>query len=647
MTDKDHEEAAYDGRENPLIALSTGSGTDMCGIAGYHWFNADIDIDAMVAALRHRGPDDQGCYTNGRVGLGSRRLSIVDPAGGDQPVHNEEETVWTVFNGEIYNHEELRKELQDAGHRFYTGTDTEVIVHAYEEWGTDCVDRFEGMYAFAVWDETAERLVLARDPIGKKPLYYYQDDEGRLLFGSEIKALLAAEVYTPQLDIAAARQFLAYGYTRSPDTLFAGVQKLRPGEILTLTGKSKKSRIQNIKSPAASMDAKEAADRLRPLLKENVRLWSREGGSYGVFLSGGVDSSAVLALLSRNDDLDVAAYTASFPGNKFDETAHAERVASHFGVDHHVVELPETAIEVVPDIITAFDDLMADQANVPYYLLSQEASQHGRVAFTGSGGDEMFCGYEHYRIMDIGDRYVTALPRPVRGVAPALARYTPDTVLEKFFPYARELGPAGIKRFAQYLDVIESTDAAYEAINAMMTGAEVDQLLDEDVEVSRPVTPSFDTVTAESELKRVMRYEQQEQLPEKNLMKADKNGMAHGLELRTPLLTRSTLRFSAGLPPSLLRGRGGKQVFKRAVQPFLPDDILNRRKQRLLAPIHHWLGEDGAWTWEEVEDRYGQPDMLNAEAMEQMVAGLSSSPLYYARQLWNVIHFTIWYDRYL
>lgn len=619
----------------------------MCGITGYYGVE-ETPLEAMVEALSHRGPDGAGYYRDAAVGLGSRRLAIVDRADGDQPVHNEDETVWAVFNGELFNHQELRDALREAGHRFYTGTDTEVIVHAYEEWGTACVDRFRGMFAIALWDAVNERLVLARDPIGKKPLYYRWDD-GSLLFGSEMKAILAAESFEPTLDRDAARQFLAYGYTRHPETLFAEVDKLRPGEILTVEEGSvhrEGSRSMDAISVPKSGDA--AAARLRTLLEEEIQLWTREKGSYGVFLSGGVDSSAVTALLTMVDDIDVKAYTASFPGNRFDETRHAERVADHFGIDHQVIDIPQTGVDMLSDLVETFDDLMADQANVPYTALSSVAAEDGRVAFTGSGGDEVFGGYEHYRLMDVGDRFVRPIPARIRSVAPLAAKHTPARILSRFFPYAGDLGPAGISRFSTYLERLDAPSAAYEAMNAMMTTEEVDSLLQtgKDARSQDRITPSLTEDAHIPVMRQVMRYEKRWQLPNKNLMKTDKTGMRHGLELRSPLLTTATLQFSAGLPTSLLR-RGGKQVFKRAMQPLVPEHTLRRRKQRLLAPIHEWMVQDGAWTVEELQDRYGLPPILDAAGMEQMVAGLQESPLYYARQLWNVANFVAWYDRYL
>ena len=617
----------------------------MCGIAGYHGFER-IDLDKMIEAIQHRGPDSSGKYIEDSLGLGSRRLAIIDEEGGDQPVHNEDERIWTVFNGEIYNHKDLREELRSKGHRFYTGTDTEIIVHAYEEWGNKFTERFRGMYAIALWDREAEKLLLSRDKLGKKPLYYHYNS-GKLLFGSEIKSILSTSIYEPKLNTDAVHQFLAYGYKSSPATLFRGVNKLKPGETL-IKQKEDLKRFQSAFRPSKTHNnVKNAAEELRSILREDIETWTRENGSYSVFLSGGIDSSAVLALLSEIN-VDVNTYTAAFPGSKFDETVHAEQVAEHFNSSHSTVEISDTAVDMIPQLVKQYDDLMADQANIPYYILSEKASNHSRVAFTGSGADELFGGYEHHQIMDMGDRYLRKLPNSVRKPAPLVAKTIPKPILQQFFPYVKELGPAGMKRFSKYVETIESPRKSYENVNAMMTEEEITSLCK-----GEPIenVTKFEDIPVNYRQQSVMRqaiiYEKYIQLPSKNLMKTDKTGMAHGLEIRTPLLTSRTLEFSAGMSDELLRGRGGKKILKHAMKPYLPEQVLDRKKQRMLMPIHDWLTRDAVWTIEELEDRYGLPPMINEEELVSITKGLDSSPLYYARQLWNIANFIVWYDEYM
>jgi len=625
----------------------------MCGITGYYSSDRAPEIRSMVDELRHRGPDSKGSYRDRSVGLGSRRLSIVGSEKGDQPIHNEDETVWTVFNGEIYNHERLRNKLREKGHSFYSGTDTEVIVHAYEEWGKECFKQFNGMYAIAIWDRDEEKLLLTRDSIGKKPLYYHHGEEG-LVFGSEIKSILTAGFYEPEMNAAAARQFLAYGYSRAPQTLFSGVKKIRPGEVIVADKEGVRSTVvKNDFSPSkVPENLDKAADHLQRILKESMDQWTREGGPYSVFLSGGVDSSAILGLLSQIKGVgSLKAYTASFPDSKFDETDRAEQVAGHFGVEHEVVEIPQNAVKIIPELVTQFDDLMADQACVPYYMLSERASSYSSVGFTGSGGDELFGGYEHYRIMDRGDRYLKKLPQSARMALPAALSKMPYKVLEQFFPYVRELGPRGFERFSRYMNSLDSLPESYENINAMMTEDEINKLLSTSKEDNDRITEFEETPVHKylggSDLRQVIAYEQFHQLPNKNLMKVDKTSMAHGLELRTPLLNRQTVKFSTGMSNKLLRGNGGKKVFKRAMEPYLPDKIRNQQKQRLLMPIHEWIKDEPWWTIEELSEKYGMPPMIDESYIAEMINGLESSPLYYSRQLWNVAHFIVWYDRYL
>lgn len=621
----------------------------MCGIAGHHG-SKDVNIREMLEVIRHRGPDSQGVYESKKVCLGSQRLSIVDEENGDQPISNEDETIWTVFNGEIYNHEGLRSRLASKGHRFSTSSDTEILVHAYEEWGLKCFEKLRGMYAVALWDEKTERLYLARDPIGKKPLYYFADDSN-LLFGSEIKSILAADRYEKELEISALRHFLAYGYSKGSKTLFSGIRKLEPGELICFSDKGiRRTEIKMRASEKVPDTLDGAADRLRNILEEEIQNWAREGGSYSVFLSGGIDSSAVLALLSEIDNVtDLKAYTAGFQGSKYDESQYAEEVTDYLGVEHEVIETPRNAVQMIPELVNYYDDLMADQACIPYYLLSERASGHSKVSFTGSGADELFGGYEHYQIMDMGSRYAKPFPRVLRKTAAMSAKAIPISAIEYFFPYIRELGPKGFERFTQYMENLDSLPRAYEAINAMMDTKEVENMLKAETEGDTVTSFPEDSMIDDksSDMRRVMAYEKYHQLPNKNLMKTDKTSMAHSLELRSPLLNQRTLSFSSNMQSSHLRGKGGKKVFKRAMRPYLPERIRGRQKQRMLMPIHEWIRDDPWWTMQELSDRYGVPSVLERSEIKNMIAGLESSPLYYSRQLWNVAHFIVWHDRYM
>lgn len=616
----------------------------MCGISGYYGYSNEINLENMTDCLKHRGPDSSGKFVDENLGIGVRRLAILDEEDGDQPVCNENKTVWTVFNGEIYNHKDLREKLKDKGHSFYSESDTEVIVHAYEEWGEKFVRKLEGMFAISLWDKKNEKLLLSRDKLGKKPLYIHQNNNS-LIFGSEIKSILKSGKYEAQLNKQAVNQFLAYGYCTGKKTLFRNIEKVEPGETLILKNDNLKRFKSELKPFNVSSDMDSAAERLRSILKDNIDNWTREKGDFSVFLSGGVDSSAVLGLLSRHKEVNLKAYTASFKGSKYNEVKTARAVTGHFGVDHEVVSLDINAVNMVEDVVGYFDDLTSDHANIPYYLMSQRSSSHSKVAFTGSGADELYGGYEHHYIMDKGNRYLKKMPSPIRKIAPKIISRTPYRLLEHFLPYARDLGPKGLERVSYYVNNIKSDQMAYEAINAVFNKDELNQILAQELESN---ITDFENTSKfsndNSSLRNIMLYEQLEQLPNRNFMKNDKAAMANGVELRSPLVTENSLRFSLGMENSLMRG-GGKKVFRKAVQPFVPDNIKDRRKQRLFMPIHDWLVENDNWTLDEIERKYEIPSIIDENEIYNIVEGMNSSPLYYARQLWNLMHFIVWYNQ--
>ncbi|MFB6190511.1 MAG: asparagine synthase (glutamine-hydrolyzing) [Candidatus Nanohaloarchaea archaeon] len=617
----------------------------MCGIAGVFGRGDRRLVERMTSRLVHRGPDSEGYYVDDGIALGNRRLSVIGLETGDQPVHNEDETVWTTYNGEIYNYRELREELREGGHRFHTDTDTEVIVHGYEEWGEDCVERFEGMFAFAVWDSEREELFLARDRTGKKPLYYF--DRNGFYFGSEIKALLEAEEVPRKVDESRLEEYFALGYVTAPNTLFEGVKKLPPGHTLTVSDgeTSIESYYQFRNQEKFSGSEEKAADILLSRLENTVERWSVSDVPVGAFLSGGIDSSAVVGLLSRQVEEPVRTYTVGFGSEKFDEIEPAERVAEHFGTDHTSFTIEPDALEILPEMVYHFDDLLADQAAVPNYLLSREASKDLKVVMTGSGGDEIFAGYEHHTIMRKGDRYLRPLPREVRRIVPWGLEKVPDEALDRFFPYTSELGPKGKERLRDYLDSVDNPAEAYLQVNAKFKEEELEELLDGgEFDLPQRLRFYFD---GRDIIQSILELDVETHLVDEILMKTDKTSMAFSLEARTPLLGREVLDFVSRLPVEYKVRRGkGKRVFRRAVKDVVPDHVLERRKQRFFMPVHDWLGDDMRWFVEETLDDRSET-YLNEEYVQKSLDGLESSPLYYARQLWEILNFELWHETFI
>src|SRR6266480_3206539 len=382
----------------------------MCGIAGIvRNDRRDVDealLARMCAAIRHRGPDDDGFYIKGPVGLGMRRLAIIDLKSGQQPIHNQDRTAWIVFNGEIYNYRELREQLEKLGHQLYTNSDTEAIVHAYDQWGIDCPKYLRGMFAFAIWDERTKSLFLARDRVGKKPLLYAQFD-GQLVFGSEFNALLQHPGVSRDVDYEAIHYYLSFICVPAPLTAYRAIRKLEPGHsLLWRNGEVKIERYWQLDfSKKLNISEQEAGERVVDLLREAVRIRLMSEVPLGAFLSGGIDSSAVVALMAQESSERVKTFSIGFDEQDFSELHHARRVAERVGADHHEFIVRPNAMEILPTLVEHYGEPYADSSAVPTYYVARETRKHVTVALNGDGGDEAFAGYERYSAMRLAEKY--------------------------------------------------------------------------------------------------------------------------------------------------------------------------------------------------------------------------------------------------
>src|SRR5882724_2545747 len=390
----------------------------MCGIAGIvHSDRSDVDQDLlarMCAAIRHRGPDDDGFYVNGPVGLGMRRLAIIDLNTGQQPIHNQDRTAWIVFNGEIYNYRELRDQLEKLGHTFYTNSDTEAIIHAYDRYGADCPRHLRGMFAFAIWNERTQELFLARDRVGKKPLLYAEVN-GQFVFGSEFTALLQHPDIGKDIDVEALHHYLSFMCVPAPLTAYRAIRKLEPGH--SLRWKNGEIKIERYWQPNFSKKLKiseeEAGERLIEVLRDAVKVRLMSEVPLGAFLSGGIDSSAVVALMSEVSSEPVKTFSIGFEEQDFSELHHARRVAEHVGADHHEFIVRPDAMEILPTLVEHYGEPFADSSAVPSYYVSRETRKYVTVALNGDGGDECFAGYQRYAGMSIAQKYAN-LPGKLR-----------------------------------------------------------------------------------------------------------------------------------------------------------------------------------------------------------------------------------------
>jgi asparagine synthase (glutamine-hydrolysing) len=536
----------------------------------------------MCDVIRYRGPDDEGLFVDEGVALGMRRLSIIDLSTGHQPIHNEDHTVWVVFNGEIYNFRELRAKLEAAGHRFYTATDTEVIVHAYEEWGTDAIGRFDGMFGLAIWDRRTNSLLLARDRIGIKPLHY-ADVNGRLYFGSEIKSLLCAPDLPRDIDLAALDHYLSFLYTPPEGSMFRHVRKLPPGHLLKwCDGRIEVERYWQVPvGESFNGSDEDAVNGLRDVLAEAVRSHLVSDVPLGAFLSGGIDSSLVVGMMSQVSGARVKTFSIGFDEPRYDELEHARRVADHFGTDHHEFVVKPDAVGILDRLIAHFDEPFADSSAIPTWYVSEMARRHVTVVLSGDGGDELFGGYDRYLPHPRVAAFDRFSPRGARWLAAAAATTLPHGAKGKNF-----LRHVGRDDRGRYLDSIRFFSADEKpallapAIRAALTGS------DPEAAAAR----RFERFGSLPWPGQMMRFDAETYLPEDVLTKVDRMSMAHSIESRVPLLDNNVIAFAASLPDAMkIRAGRRKHVLKEVAASLLPPEILNRPKQGFGVPLDVWF----------------------------------------------------------
>jgi asparagine synthase (glutamine-hydrolysing) len=596
------------------------------------------ELRRMCAALAHRGPDDEGLYVAPGVGLGMRRLSIIDLATGRQPVHNEDGTVWAVFNGEIYNFQELRRDLEGRGHSFYTGTDTEVIVHLYEERGAACVESLRGMFAFAVWDERARSLLIARDRVGIKPLYYGEVG-GRLLFASELKALLELPEIERALNWTALGHMFAFLTTPRAESIVRGVHKLEPGTVLTASERGVRvSRYWDLKwEPDYARSEAELAAELRGRLEESVRLHLVSDVPLGAFLSGGIDSSSVVATMARLSPRPVKTFSIGFAEEDYDELRYARLVARAFGTEHHELVLEPDVLSVIEDVAWHLDEPFGDPSAIPTYMVSKLAAEHVTVVLSGDGGDELFAGYDRYRV-EARERRRDRLPSALRRALGTVAAHAPEGTKGRNF--LRHLALDG---HARYLD------------------AATFFRLEEQREIFPPDV--FALVSADDPWREAGAWLARQDghwlsslqhldincyLPLDILTKVDRMSMAHSIEARVPLLDHELMEFAATIPPDLKLHRGnGKYIFKRALRGLVPAPILDRPKRGFAVPLGRWFrGRLGEFVRELLlSERARRRGIVNAAYVEKLLKRNQGRDLDF--QLWMLISFELWAQRFL
>ena len=602
----------------------------------------------MTRVLSHRGPDDEGYYQEPGVGLGFRRLSIIDLTGGRQPMANEDQSVWVIFNGEIYNFKELRTLLQKSGHIFRTSSDTEVIVHGFEQWGEDLIHRLNGMFAFAVWDSRRRRLLLARDRLGIKPLFFATVKQS-LAFASEIKSLLLWPTLDPAINDRGVFEYFSQHFVPGSATFYANIRKLQPGEKLCLSHgeltieKYWRPRV----APVAHRSTDDWCDELRQRLLAAVEMQLVADVPLGVFLSGGIDSSAVTAAMAQTGVESIQSFNIGFDVKKYDETEAALLISRHLGTQHENFRLTDWPADILPKLLWHLDEPMADATILPTYLLSKMTRQHVTVALSGEGGDELFAGYTQYQGLKI-NRLLHLLPQSWRRVLLTLVSHLPafGSAPLGYFLHRLEriMASSGYPLFEGYLHKV-----------AFFSPEEQQQLFSPDflekantfpyLSALRQIPrdyPELDPVY-QANLADLLVY-----LPEDMLVKVDRMSMACSLEVRVPLLDHNFVEFALSLPFDLkMAGLQTKAIFRQALRPWLPASILQRGKRGFNPPLEFWLKKHLVAYAQELDIMAAVRDCgyLNPNYIQWLIVEHVSGRRNYARQLWAILIFALWWQK--
>jgi asparagine synthase (glutamine-hydrolysing) len=591
----------------------------MCGIVGVYGLSDQSLIKKMSNKIIHRGPDDEGYYVDDSISLGMRRLSIIDLQTGKQPIFNEDGSIVVVYNGEIYNFRELKKELESKGHRFYTNTDTEVIVHAYEEYGYGFVSRFNGMFAFALWNSDKKELILARDRLGIKPLYYTFSD-GKFFFASEIKSILEYEEIERDVDKVALANYFTLRYVPAPRTMFKSIFKVEPGHLIVLRdGEFRKEKYWDLHYSPINADETYIAEKVLKMLKESVKRRLIADVPLGAFLSGGIDSSTIVALMSQLMDEPVKTFSVGFEGAEYDETPYARIIAEKFETDHHEIFVDIDQIDLLPKIVYHFDEPLADPAAIPTLLISELARKKVKVVLTGEGGDEAFGGYEKYlHELKMFSR-LSKLPKIARVLNSSIAN-----LLNK-------------RRLALYFSFVAAKGSQVESYTFRLRNMDWGSMW--------IVKTCFDD--QRDYISNMLYYDIKYWLPDDLLMKVDKMSMAKSLEARVPYLDHEFLSFAYNIPTWIKLGNDGKYALKKAVSGLLPKEIIYREKHGFDVPISKWLRED-----HELLQMYLHRDVLreirfiDVSEVERLW-NLHRKGKSFESVLWKVLCYSIWYNKYI
>ncbi len=625
----------------------------MCGIAGFYEFEGRRSIEretleSMLSALYHRGPDDAGMFLEGRVALGMRRLSIIDLAGGKQPISNEDGTLTIVFNGEIYNYRELQERLRAHGHVIATSSDTEVIVHLYEELGEDCVKELRGMFTFAIWDSNRRCLFIARDRLGIKPLYY-TEHHGSLIFGSEIKAILQHPEVQASLDVDALGDFLSLKYVPAPATMFRAIRALPPAHTLTCDRNGIRIaqywQLSFADSQPGHKTEEEFAEELEALLRESVRLHLVSDVPFGAFLSGGLDSSTIVALMQQMMNTPVKTFSVGFEGGgseKFSELPYARLVAERFGTDHHEVYVrPDDLMNLAEKVVWHMDQPIADNACIANYMVSELASRHVKMVLAGEGGDELFAGYARYPGEQLASCF-QFIPGSIKSRALGMLQKLPGLRRPKVALFAL-CQPDELSRLINWFPLFNRSMKS-----SLLSSELLRQLSDPYSE--QPFRQRLAETDATHWLNRMLFVDTTLWLPDDLLARGDKTSMAASIEARVPLLDHKLVEFAATLPPQMkLKRLTRKFLLRKVAKRWLPAEIINRKKQGFPMPFSLWFRKEARSYVRDLlsTETVKRRQLFNPACVETLLDQHESGVADHGALIWGLLAVELWHRIFL
>ncbi len=619
----------------------------MCGICGFTGKNNSPILKKMTNSIIHRGPDEDGFYSNDRVNLGIRRLSIIDVKTGHQPIHNEDKAVWLVFNGEIYNFIELRQELEKKGHKFYTDhSDSEVLIHLYEEYGDDFVHRLNGMFAISLWDNRVEKLLLIRDRMGVKPLFYSQIN-GEIIFASEIKAILANPSYRKNPNYDALAHYFTFKHIPSPLTSFKDIFSVLPGEmVIYRKGNIEKKRYwKNIFNENYNLDEKTITRSLFSLLEDSVRLRMRSDVPFGAYLSGGVDSSAIVALMTKFSDKPIKTFSLGYEDelkNKEADLYYARKIAGLYKTEHHeYIMSHKELIQDIEDVIAAFDQPFS--GTIATYFLSKLIKKHVKVALSGDGADELFGSYLSHRVS-----------QPMYYFTKLYDKIKQNTLKEED---KKLFAPCDVKFLEDLYKKSGGDEVKWRYSLYLFSDDEKNNLFTDDFKKELKGDSSFiylkkffDKATAKDPLNRILEMEWNSQFPDEVLSFMDSLSMAHSVEIRSPFLDYRLVEFAATIPGNLKISNGNvKDILKRSLRDILPKEIVERPKEGFVLPIFDWMTEKlKSYSMDVLSDkRLSKHGLLDKECVKDILERYYSGDKNNVAKVWNLMMFQIWWEKYI